>query len=51
MNDEKKKQDDLIEQLREELREYTMVEDVLIAAGLVSKERLEQAHDIVRNFP
>jgi hypothetical protein len=37
-----------VERLACELREYIRAEEVLIAAGIVTKEKVEQAHDIVR---
>lgn len=43
-------QEQIIERLRKEVRELSLVQDVLIAAGLVSKEKIEQAHEIVRTF-
>jgi chemotaxis regulatin CheY-phosphate phosphatase CheZ len=39
-----------IGQLTRELHEYIRAEEVLIAAGIVTKEKVEQAHDIVRDF-
>jgi hypothetical protein len=33
-----------------ELLEYIRAEEVLIAAGAVSKQKVEQAHDIVRGL-
>ena len=33
-----------------ELREYIRAEEVMIAAGIVSKQKVEQAHDIVRGL-
>lgn len=40
-----------VERLTREIHEYIAAENVLIAAGLVSKEKVEQAHEIVRNQP
>jgi hypothetical protein len=39
-----------VEKLTREVREYIRAEEVLIAAGIVTKEKVEQAHDIVRDF-
>lgn len=39
-----------IKRQSQELMEYRNAEDVLIAAGLVSKHKIEQAHEIVRNL-
>jgi hypothetical protein len=39
-----------VERLTRELCEYIRAEEVLIAAGLVRKEKVEQAHEIVRGF-
>jgi len=45
-----RKQAEQIERLRAELDEYIRAEEVMVAAGLVSKDKVDQAHDIVRNF-
>jgi pyruvate/2-oxoacid:ferredoxin oxidoreductase alpha subunit len=39
-----------IERLERELYEYIRAEEVLIAAGVVTKAKVEQAHDIVREL-
>jgi pyruvate/2-oxoacid:ferredoxin oxidoreductase alpha subunit len=39
-----------IERLERELHEYIRAEEVLIAAGVVTKAKVEQAHDIVREL-
>ena len=39
-----------IAQLERELREYIRAEDVMVAAGIVTKEKIEQAHEIVRGL-
>ncbi len=39
-----------IARLEKELREYIRAEEVMIAAGVVSKAKVEQAHDIVRDL-
>lgn len=36
--------------LTAELHEFINAENVLVAAGLVSEEKIKQAHEIVRNF-
>ena len=46
-----KQQEETIEQLKKDLTEYYRVEEVIIAAGLISKDKIEQAHDLVRLFP
>ena len=48
--EEERKLSEQIERLRKELHEYIHAEEVLIAAGLIAKEKVEQAHDIVRNL-
>jgi uncharacterized protein YacL (UPF0231 family) len=45
-----RQRDEQIKRLQAELREYIKAEEVMIAAGLVSKQKVEQAHDIVRSF-
>lgn len=42
--------DDHIKRLQTEVREYIRAEEVMIAAGLISKEKVEQAHEIVRDL-
>jgi hypothetical protein len=42
--------DEHIKRLTAEVREYINAEKVLIAAGLVSEEKVKQAHDIVQSF-
>ena len=37
-----------IKRLEKELREYIRAEEVMIAAQIVSKSKVEQAHNIVR---
>ena len=39
-----------LEALRRELREYIYVEEVLIAARLVSANKVKQAHDLVQTL-
>ena len=39
-----------IKGLQINIREYVNAERVLIAAGIVSQEKIDQAHDIVRGF-
>jgi len=39
-----------LERIRLELLEYIRAEEVMIAAGIVSKDKVEKAHDIVRNL-
>jgi hypothetical protein len=46
-----RQRDEQIKRLQKELHEYIKAEDVLIAAGLIAKAKVEQAHDIVRGFP
>ena len=36
--------------LEKEIREYIRAEDVMVAAGVVSKHKVEQAHEIVRSL-
>ena len=52
MMDEKKiKQlEEQIKRQQNELTEYYRTEKVIIAAGLLSEEKFEQAHEIVRSF-
>lgn len=53
-NDESQKvrqlQDQIARQVKE-LNEYYRVQEVLIAAGYVTKDKIDQAHDIVRGLP
>lgn len=42
-------QDQNARQLKE-LREYIAAEEVLVAAGLVDKSKIEQAHELVRKL-
>jgi len=46
-----KRQGETIERQSKELQEYYRVEDVIIAAGLISKDKIAQAHELVRSFP
>ena len=39
-----------MKRLRDELREYIRAEEVMIAAGIVTKQKVEQAHEIVRGL-
>ena len=39
-----------IKRLEKEVTEYINTEKVLIAAGLVTEDKVKQAHDIVQNF-
>ena len=39
-----------IKQLQRELSDHRFVEKILVAAGIVSEEKLSQAHAIVREF-
>lgn len=39
-----------IANLEREITEYIRAEEVMIAAGIVSKEKVEQAHEIVRGI-
>jgi iron-sulfur cluster repair protein YtfE (RIC family) len=39
-----------IKRLHTELQEHIRAEEVMIAAGIVSKHKVEQAHDIVRGL-
>lgn len=45
-----RQRDEQIKRLQAELHEYIKAEEVMIAAGLISKQKVEQAHEIVRNF-
>lgn len=36
--------------LEAQLEQFRKAEDVMVAAGIVSKEKVEQAHEIVRSF-
>lgn len=36
--------------MQKELREYDRVEQVIVAAGLLDKDKFEQARDLVRSF-
>ena len=40
----------VVQHLSKEVQEYIKVEKVMIAAGLVTEAKVEQAHDIVRSF-
>lgn len=40
----------LLRQRSIELKEHQLVLDILVAAGLVGREKIEQAHEIVRGF-
>lgn len=40
--------EDSVNRLRAEVLEFIRAEEVLIAAGLLTKVKVEQAHDIVR---
>lgn len=42
--------EDQVERLRRELYEFIYAEEVLIAARLVSKDKVEQAHSIVQSL-
>lgn len=46
-----RQRDEQIKRLRDELQEYIRAEEVMIAAGIVSKTKVEQAHEIVRGLP
>lgn len=39
-----------VARLTKEVREYIRAEEVMIAAGVVSKTKVEQAHEIVRDL-
>lgn len=39
-----------IESLRHELQEFMYVEEVLVAARLVSEEKINQAHELVQTL-
>jgi uncharacterized protein YacL (UPF0231 family) len=45
-----RQRDEQIKRLQAELHEYIKAEEVMIAAGLISKTKVEQAHEIVRGF-
>ena len=45
------KLNDQVTCLTREIREYIDAENVMIAAGIVTKEKVEQAHEIVRKYP
>ena len=39
-----------IQKLEKEIYEYIKVEQIIVAAGLLDKEKFEQAHEIIRSF-
>jgi uncharacterized protein YaaN involved in tellurite resistance len=39
-----------VERLIKELREYIRAEQVMVAAGLITDEKVKQAHEIVQTF-
>lgn len=45
-----RQRDEQIKRLHAEVMEYIKVEKVMVAAGAVSKEKIEQAHEIVRSW-
>jgi hypothetical protein len=45
-----RQRDEQIKRLTREVREYIRAEQVMIAAGIVSKEKVDQAHEIVRGL-
>jgi hypothetical protein len=45
-----RQRDEQIKRLQADLREYIDAEAVMIAAGLIAKSKVDQAHEIVRKF-
>ena len=45
-----RQRDEQIKRLQADLREYIDAEAVMVAAGLISKGKVDQAHEIVRKF-
>ena len=45
-----RQRDEQIKRLQSELQEYFRAEQVMIAAGIVTKTKVDQAHDIVRGL-
>jgi hypothetical protein len=45
-----RQRDEQIKRLQADLREYIDAEAVMIAAGLIAKAKVDQAHEIVRKF-
>lgn len=45
-----RQRDEQIKRLTAEVREYIAAEHVLVAAGLISEDKVKQAHEIVQKF-